>query len=429
MVERDTIKKILPWLFENKVLIIKGARQVGKTTLLHSLKNLLTEKYKIQNTNIFYLSLDAELGNPIFQDAKIFIRYIETKATSLSFPLFILLDEFQYINDAGLFLKIVHDYFQDKVHFIVTGSSSLEITKTSEYLTGRKVEFSLHQFSFLEFLKTDSKLAFLLDEKMRINDIATIYKKELQNKFCEYVMFGGFPEVVLQNNIEKKKVILKEIISTYLQKDISAFFRIHKIEKFNILTKILVSNISQLLNKYELSNTIGLNLETIDHYLSILQGTYVFSLLNPFYSNKRKETIKMKKIYIQDLGYYSYFQNYATDYNDYNYDLISGNIIENFIFNELNKLYQDKIYFYRTISKAEIDFVILSGKEVIPIEVKFRNKVKTIPEVIKNFRKNYNVSKKTIIITKNQFKENNEVIFIPVYAFPFFLKNQNNSKK
>lgn len=420
MIERELTQKIVPWLFENKVLIIKGARQVGKTTLLYHISSLLTEKYSIANTNIFYFSLDAELGNPIFQDAKSFIRYIEIRASSLSFPFFVLLDEFQYINDAGLFLKIVHDFFQDKVHFIVTGSSSLEIAKTSEYLTGRKVEFTLNQFSFLEFLKADSKTDFLLNDKISIEDIVTIYKKELKNKLCEYIMFGGFPEVVLQKDIEKKKVILKDIIATYLQKDISSFFRIQKIEKFNMLTKILAFNISQLINKYELSNTIGLNLETLGHYLSILQGTYVFSLLKPFYSNKRKETIKMQKIYINDLGYYSYFQNYAMDFN---YDLISGNIIENFVFNELSRLFQENIYFYRTISKAEIDFVIMLGKEPIPVEVKFRNKIKTIPEVIKNFRKNYKISKKTIIVTKNEFKENNEAIFIPPYAFPFFLRN------
>lgn len=423
MIQRHLLNKIIPWLNEEKIIIIKGARQVGKTTLLHILKEYLQKNLNVNENQILYFSVDYELGNPIFKEPKLFIQYIQQQYLNKYKKLFIFIDEFQYLKNAGLFLKVIFDVLKKNVIFIVAGSSSLELAKNKEFLTGRKVGFLLKQLSFLEFLSYNSSNTY--NKKFNINnehdlkelkDFNKIYKNDLIQNFTDYLKFGGYPEVVIHNDIEKKKIILKEIISTYIQKDIAGFLHIENIEGFNNLIITLSSQIGSLVNKNKLSSTLNLNMLTLKKYLNILEETFVFSYVRPYYTNVRKELSRMRKCYIEDIGIY----NIILQHSILSFDFINGHIIENFVFNELeNKFDKNEIYFYRTVSKAEIDFIIKKDNFFIPLEVKFKDKTGNIPEVINNFSERYKNILLKVIVTKNLYKYNPNELYIPVYILPF----------
>ena len=137
-----------------------------------------------------------------------------------------------------------------------------------------------------------------------------MYSEELKYQFTEYLKFGGYPEVATTKKIDHKKIIIKELIATYIQKDISGFQKIENISGFNNLLKILINQSGNIVKKNELSNTLGLNYETINKYIDILKGTYVIDLVPPYFSNIRKEVSKMPKVYSLDFGFNRVLNNY-----------------------------------------------------------------------------------------------------------------------
>jgi predicted AAA+ superfamily ATPase len=133
MVKRDIFEKVVAWLEEERVIVVKGARQTGKTTLLLQLKQYLEEK----RCRVAYFSIDREFNNPVFDSPKRLAKFLDDQySLSTKSKLYLFFDEFQYLDDPGVFLKVLYDSLKDRVKLIVSGSSSLEIAKTREYLTG-----------------------------------------------------------------------------------------------------------------------------------------------------------------------------------------------------------------------------------------------------------------------------------------------------
>jgi len=417
MINREIIPDIKYWLWKEKILILKWPRQVWKTTIIKLLKKELEEN----NYKTLYFTVDKELWNPIFENVKYFIKYLNDQFDlNNEEKVYIFIDEFQYIKEAWLFMKILFDEFKNKIQFIVSGSSSLEITKNSEFLTWRKVEFFIWHITFFEFLNYKSENKYkkidLLDFQ-ELEYIDNIYKEDIKKYFLEYVNYWWYPEVCISKNIKEKEIVLREIIQTYIKKDIINFLKIENISAFNNLIKILWDWIWNLVNKSELANKLNINYETLIRYLDILEWTYIYKFIKPYFTNIWKELSKMQKVFINDIWTLNaiFLRKYET------LDLIPWNIIENIIYNNLtvNNLL-DNIYFYRTISKSEIDFVIQKENELLPIEVKYRNNVSKIPVAIKNFSNLYeNKINYKIIITKNYLKKEDNNLFIPYYLFSF----------
>jgi len=416
MVKREILSEILPWLSEKKVILIKGARQVGKTTLLHQIREILEKEEK----QVVYFSIDQELTNPVFSNPKNLIKFLKNEYDIENKNTFLLLDEFQYIKDSGLFLKVLFDISKEYLNIIISGSSALKLTEHKEFFTGRKVEFYLPTFSFLEYLwaRTSFKYNFLwkLGDKFEmLKDFYQIYKNDLQSNFVDYINWGGYPEVVLHSQTEKRNIILKEIINTYIKKDVIDFLKIENISGFNNLIAILSSQIGNLVNKHELCNTLRLHSLTLGKYLNILEGTFIFSFISPFYRNIRKELSRMPKVYVNDFGIKKYF--IGTQYNSYT--LLDGNSVENYVYNSLKKKFdKESIYFYRTVSKSEVDFVIKEKQDFILMEIKFRNKIK-LPYPVKRFNEQYGNVAYIVIITKDLLKKEGNVIYLPVVLLPF----------
>lgn len=415
MIYREITPKIQHWLGQEKILVVKGSRQVGKTTLLKHLESELREQEK----QTYFSSVDQELGNPIFENSKNFSRFLRDQFphASKDNKLYLFLDEFQFLTDAGLFLKTLFDESREYLQPIVSGSSSLEIAKSSEFLTGRSVEFCLYPLSYKEFLSYKTKLHLPekpLEKFHEVEEFYRVYKNEINAHINEYRTFGGYPEVVTTDEIEDKRTILKALVRTYIEKDIIAFFRLENVSGFQNLLKILASQIGNMVNKSELANTTNMSIDTINKYLDILEGTYVFEFVKPYFTNVRKEVSKMPKVFINDFGLRNIVLNAFPGSAP-----LSGGEQENFVYNILKTAYgKENLFYYRTLSKTEIDFIVSADNKLVPLEVK--SGITRPPAILTSFRtRNTNTAPYAILSNAEKLAKEGTIYFIPTTALPF----------
>lgn len=350
--ERKIVKELLKYLQSKEVIVIYGARQVGKTSLL----KYMIKKYLPQNTFYFDLEIPQllELCN---QGPEKISAYLQQKGADEQQQIFLVIDEVQYLDDPSKLLKLFHDHYQG-IKLLVSGSSTFEIKKKfKESLVGRTVTFELFPLSFEEFLVfKNRKYVLKTKNSAEIN-------KELVPLAEEYIRFGGYPQIVLENSEEKKKVYLAQIINTYVRKDIRDIGNIKNISTFNRLLEFLASQSGQLLNVLELSKTLQMHRETVIEYLSLLENTFVIKMITPFHKNLRSELSKNPKIFFLDTGmmHLLWLKEFPK--------VILGNSFETFVFLELMKT-QKPIHFWRTTNKQEVDFVV-QNKEMYAIEAKY----------------------------------------------------------
>ncbi|KPJ55494.1 hypothetical protein AMJ49_07035 [Parcubacteria bacterium DG_74_2] len=366
LIERTIFQEIKQHLTDKEITVIIGARQVGKTTLLLHLKDYLISQKKISSERIFYFNLDRLKDLAFFSEQEEVIKFLETRKNFGT--IFLLVDEAQRIPNAGRFFKGIYD-LDLPVKIVLTGSSSLELkAKFQEPLTGRKRIFYLWPLSLMEVIKwKEPGLKEIIEKTKTISqyDLEKIQKIEE-----ELVIFGGYPRIVIEKNEQKKIKFLEEIYNSYLEKDIINFLKIKKPLIFNKLVSYLANQICQLVNLDELSNSIGVERKTIEHYLNILEQTFIIKLLSPYFKNPRKELVKMPKVFFIDNG----LRNFALgNFNSFKERLDKGAVLENFVANELlKKIFPPhSLHYWRTLHKAEVDFIIRYGDgRVVPIEVK-----------------------------------------------------------
>lgn len=376
---------ITKWLKSDDIIMIHGPRQIGKTTLLYMLMNFLIQKEKTDPENIFYFNAeDTLLQTDFFENYVDLYGFVKKERKNRAY---VFIDEAQKIENIGVLLKNLYDLRDPNLKIIVTGSSSLESKqKTHEPLTGRKKTFQLFPFSFSEYLE-------LKKQKMDGINIELFY---------EFVTYGGYPKVAIAESEMQKRAELQEIYTSYLQKDIKDFLKIEYPDIFNRLVRILADQAGNLVNIQELSGTLGINRITLEKYLKILEETFVTHRLPPFFRNPRKEITKMPKIYFLDTGLRNFIAGSLTLFPDRT-DI--GKVAENHIFTEYYKNIQrlhgiEKLYFWRTQSKTEIDFIYAKNeKEIMPIEVKYGFSGKNPPVSFKNFIESYQ-PKEAIIYAK-----------------------------
>lgn len=388
---RKIEKKLEKWLKRREIILIRGPRQAGKTTLLLHLKNKLQAEYITLE--------DFEWKDALEKDVKSFIKRISKPV--------LLLDEAQYVKDIGRGLKLIYDTQEKKI--IVTGSGSFDIkTEIGKYLVGRAVYFELLPLSFDEFLMWKAKDLHkifvdnlsILSEFIENGKLSTtpIFEKEFRQLLEEYVLYGGFPAIVKENDYEIKKELLKNLVKTYLEKDVFFFFGIRHLDKFRDFLRMLSFNMGEIFNISSVSQTLGIDYSTVNNYTTILQETYITKQISPFFKNLNTEIRKSRKIYFIDSGLRNSLINNFLPLESRN-DM--GKLLENFVFRELLSLEDLKINFWRTTGKAEIDFIITVKNNLIPIEVK-TNEVK-ISKGFQSFIKTYK-PKIAIVFTFKKFK-------------------------
>lgn len=350
--KRKLVEEILKFLKSKEAIVMYGARQVGKTSLM---------KYLIENhikENVFYFDLELKnLLDLCNEGPESIYNYLLQKGADEKKKIYLLVDEIQYLENPTKFIKILHDHYSN-VKLIVSGSSTFNIRKKfRESLVGRTLTFELYPLSFEEFLTFKNKKYKLTAENTKaINN-------ELVSLAEEYIKFGGYPRVVLEKSVEKKQVYLFQIINTYVRKDIRDIGNIRNISSFNKLVEVLASQSGQLLNVLELAATLGMNRETVMEYLDLLENTFIIKRITPFHKNLRSELTKNPKIFFLDTGmmHLLWLKEFPK--------IILGNAFETFVFLELMKT-NKRIYFWRTTNKQEVDFVI-SDKRLHAIEAKY----------------------------------------------------------
>jgi predicted AAA+ superfamily ATPase len=329
---------------KKKALIIIGARQVGKTTIVKQIASTFKGNYLFWNCD--EPDVRSRLDNPTSTQLKQIIGNNKL----------VILDEAQRINNIGITIKLIVDNITD-VQVIVTGSSSFELAKgIYEPLTGRKFEFKLYPFSLGELVAHTS-----LIEQRRL----------LEHR----ILYGFYPDVV--NNPGDERSRLNEIISSYLFKDIFSFGNIRKPDIFDRLIKALALQIGNEVSFNELSKLVGINKETVYKYIDLLEKTFIVFVLNSFSRNQRNELKKSRKIYFWDTG----IRNAIIDnFNSRELRNDWGFLWENFITSERMKYIGNtgkyrNYYFWRTAQKQEIDLIEEYDGQLHPYEFKWNPKV------------------------------------------------------
>ena len=368
-IHRELEEKIAPFLKMREVLAILGPRQAGKTTFLEYLtKELQQEKKKVKFIT-FEKRTDLDLFNASIEDFKALIEDYDC----------VIIDEFQYAKEGGKALKYLYD--TTKVKYIISGSSSLELTfQTGKYMVGRMIDFILAPFSFREFLAAKDKDMCRILERKKFNDLFQFNNRsgfgaEVNRRLIrlleEYALFGGYPAVVLSKTLEEKRKTLENITEKYILRDIKDLLRLATDDELWRLEKFLAGQIGNMVRYEELSLSSGLSRQEVKKHLNILEKTYILSLIRPFFTNRRIELVKNQKVYFDDLGLCNASIN---DFRPLTARNDTGAIMENYAFQLLKKLYGENIKFWRTKSKAEVDFVIEQEGQAYPVEVKYSSK-------------------------------------------------------
>ena len=360
-IERKIHREIARHIARKEYTIITGARQSGKTSLLSALYNEIRKEKEVA-VYITFEDMDVltainEHPEEIFSFIPRPVKYIHGSNPD-SQPFYLFIDEIQYAENPSNFLKYLYDTYRENLKVIATGSSAFYIDKKfRDSLAGRKRIFELKTLDFEEWLmfrdqnNLKRELKWIRGEK----DYYSLAHKELMENFNEFLVYGGYPEVVLENNKDEKINLLKDIKNSFLKRDIDES-GISDPGKFYILLTLLSGQTGNLVNRNELATTIGVDHKTIDKYLYVLQNCFHINLLKPFYSNLRKELTKMPKVYFNDSGLRNMVLN-----RFFNFDQREdqGALLENYVYNRLTGIYDaDSIYFWRTTDNKEIDFVI-----------------------------------------------------------------------
>jgi hypothetical protein len=426
---REIVESIHKWMEDKRVIVLVGSRQVGKTSILYLLIQDLLAK-GTEERSIFYLDLeDFEILEVLNGGVKSLIRYLQGLGADLEKKVFLFIDEIQYLNNPSNLLKLTADHHKN-IKVICSGSSTLDIRrKFKDSLVGRKVVFEIHTLSFSEFLffKEKKHLVHLLKDfswqrikegDLKEDEILEIWKRELISEFEEYMIYGGYPAVSLTKEREKKIAIIQELYHTYVRKDINELFTIEDISAFNSLVKLLGIQIGNLVNLSEFSASLSVSRPTVEKYLFILENTFIIKRIMPFFTNKRKEVIKMPKVFFYDVGLRN---QVIRNTSPLSLRADAGRLIENYVFSYLAKKVGigEELKFWRTKSGNEVDFVVESEEDLLPVEVKYQaGKKDAIPSGVRFFIPKYN-PKKAIVITQDylgkRISNGVEICFIPVY--------------
>lgn len=363
-IERKIHEEVKTHLKRKEYTIITGPRQCGKTSLMLALFGELQSSGESVNFITFedrdILTAINNHPEEIFNFSRRPEKPINHKEVAKQRH-FLFIDEVQHASDPSNFLKYLYDVYGENLKIVATGSSAFYMDrKFTDSLAGRKRVFELKTLSFKEYLKFTEKTAFYKELDLIRNQAGYVssHMRELMEEFNKYLIYGGYPEVVLEEENGEKINLLKEIKNSFLKRDIDES-GISNPDKFYNLLTLLAGQAGNLVNRNELSNTIGVDHKTTDKYLYVLQNCFHLDLVKPFYSNLRKELTKMPKIYFKDFG----LRNMALNrFFEFRSREDQGALLENYIYLRLIEVYDaDQIKFWRISETKEIDFILTTS--------------------------------------------------------------------
>ncbi len=404
------------WLDRDEIMVILGARQVGKTSLLRYLQAKLEQDGK----QTFFLDLeDIDLRRSL-TSARRMVSYLEAMGWMAKKRAYLFLDEIHHLAESSSILKYLHDHHA-RLKCIVTGSSSLKLKlKMGEPLTGRKVVFTLFPLSFAEYLRFSGKEE-LHDAlgRTRHQTVPEPLLSQILAAYEEYVVFGGYPKVALCPSHKMKIAVLKEIQATYIDKEIRSFVADESLCRFGGLVEFLAAQNGGLVKILEIAKEVGLARDTVRRYIMILEETFIIKLIRPLVSSRAKEITHMPRLHFTDTGFLNYtlknFQNLALHVN-------AGPLVESAVCAALLRNLRDveELRFWRTKAKDEVDFILRRGNILVPIEVKWSEHPRA-PASLRKFLKYFKGRARiAYVVTKKQYGEersNGQVTtYVPAWA-------------
>lgn len=368
MIKRSIEDTIKDQLHGDRAIIVMGARQVGKTTLLKQI-------FATDGNDVLWMSGDEPDVRGMFENMT------STRLRSIiGNHRVVIIDEAQRIEDIGVKLKLITDQIPN-VQLLATGSSSFELAnKINEPLTGRKWEYRLFPLSFTELANETN----LIEEKRMVP---------------HRMVYGSYPDVVTHPG--KEVAILRELTDSYLYKDILEFERIHKPEKLTKLLQALAYQIGAEVSYNELSQLCGLDAKTVASYISILEQAYIIFRLGSFSRNLRNELKNSRKIYFYDNGIRNaLIGNFAQIENRTDV----GALFENYAIAERMKRKEylmdyARSWFWRNSNKQEIDYIEEKDDKIHAYELKWNPKRKASAPL--SFRNAYPNADFTVIHRDN----------------------------
>ena len=345
MIKRSLENSIVAKLTDKKAVILLGPRQAGKSTLLQLMQAQLKQPVAWWNGD--ETDIRSLLENPTSTQLKSLIGNNKT----------VVIDEAQRIENIGICIKLITDNIKG-VKVIATGSSAFELAnKINEPLTGRKWEYHLYPLSFAEMVAHTN----LLEEKRLLH---------------HRMLYGYYPEIITSPGNEQ--TLLKQLSNSYLYKDLLTWERIQKPDKLEKLVQALAFQMAQLISYNELGQLCGLNAETVEKYINLLEKAFIVFRLPAFSRNLRNELKKSYKIYFYDNGLRNAVIN---QFNPVNLRNDTGQLWENWFISERMKFInntQQNIsrFFWRTLAQQEVDYIEDSNGTITAYECKWNAKAK-----------------------------------------------------
>jgi predicted AAA+ superfamily ATPase len=361
-----------------QVTVLTGMRRTGKTTLVKQLmeasdieQKLFFDLERIDHRELFsYKNYDST------------IKELEKEGVDFSKKVMICIDEIQLLPNIPSVIKYLYDHYDIK--FIVTGSSSYYIkNKFQESMAGRKKIFEIYPLDFGEYL-TFKNIKYKTLSNLEELESSTNSATSLQFEYEDYCTYGGFPEVVLTEDISEKKDLLQDILSSYINIDLVQIADIKKIPELRNIIKLLATRIGSKLDISKIANTVNLSRQTVENYIYLLENTYFIKTIPVYSLNADREIVKARKVYFLDNGIATQFA-----------ELSSGSKFENAIFNQLHHF--GEVSYYQLKTGPEIDFII---DKKIAFEVK--ETAQTIDyKKMMNLAKNVNIEKGFVLGKNN----------------------------
>lgn len=348
--QRSITAQLEKELDKKETTVITGMRQVGKTTLL---KHLFS---KITTVNKVLLDFENPLHRKAFEEENYDAVWNNLAAFGITNKekAYILLDEIQNLPQVSTVIKYLHDH--SDVKFIVTGSSSYYLKNLfPESQSGRKLVFELFPLTFREFLifknMTKATPVSFEDKALQKNKIS--YERFIP-LYKEYVEFGGFPKIVLEENQERKRRLLNEIFTSYFEHDVKTLADMKDIGKLRDLILLLVPRVGSKIEIAKIASGLSLSRETIYSYLSFLEQTYFIRLIRRFSASIDRQAAGSSKLYLCDCGMANFLGKTST-----------GQLFEQSVYQNIRD--RGELNFYSKNERSEIDFIL---DKKIALEVK-----------------------------------------------------------
>ncbi len=372
-IKRTVLEDIRKDLKREEIAFLIGPRQAGKTTIM----KIIQGELDAAGEKTVFLSLDFDSDKKHFASQQSLLKKIELEIGKS--PGFVFIDEIQRRENAGIFLKGLQDIGLP-YKLIVSGSGSVDLkAKVKESMVGRKRIYEVYPLSFGEFVNHRTEYRY----EQRESEFLTIEEDRGSELLTEYLSYGGYPRVVLEDERREKLRVIDEIYQGYILRDISYLLKTDKIDTYGLLMKTLADQTGKLINYAELSATLGIALATIKNYCWYAEETYILKRITPFFRNLRSEISKAPTVYFSDTG----FRNYALGvFGGVQRNDDMGFAFQNIVYLLLREKLRwsgAEIHYWRNTAKTEIDFVVEIGEKIIPIEVKY--KAMTRPLVPRSF--------------------------------------------